>query len=58
MKFKRLVASKNAYNSIVNTKYAGNSALPSKWQAGTSGTTILDKDGNDITSTITLSSSN
>ena len=50
------VANQEAYNTIVNTKYAGNSALPSNWQAGTSGTTILDKDGNDITSQITSSS--
>ena len=47
------VASKEAYNAIVEKSY-----LPTEWKAGPSGATILDKDGNDITSTITLSSSN
>ena len=51
------VANEDAYNKIVNTKYAGNSALPPNWQAGPSGATILNKDGNDITSDITSSSS-
>ena len=35
------------YEAIKNNNY-----LPTNWQAGTSGTTILDKDGNNITSTI------
>ena len=47
------VAKKEAYNAIVEKSY-----LPTEWKAGTSGTTILDKDGNNITSSITLSSSN
>ena len=47
------VLNKDAYDKIVGKNY-----LPTKWKAGTSGTTILDKDGNDITSTITSSSSN
>ena len=34
------------------------SNLPANWQAGATGAKILDKDGNDITSTITSSSSN
>ena len=46
------VASQAAYNAIVGKNY-----LPSKWKAGSSGATILDKDGDDITSQITSSSS-
>ena len=34
------------------------SNLPANWQAGATGAKILDKDGNDITSTIPSSSSN
>ena len=34
------------------------SNLPANWQAGATGAKILDKDGNDITSTITSPSSN
>ena len=47
------VVNKDAYDKIVGKNY-----LPTEWKAGTSGTTILDKDGNNITSSITLSSSN
>ena len=56
------VASKDVYDTIVNKKYydyvsASNIyVLPDKWKAGSSGATILDKDGNDITSQITSSS--
>ena len=46
------VVNKDAYDKIVGKNY-----LPTEWKAGTSGTTILDKDGNDITSQITSSSS-
>ena len=45
------VASQTAYDAI-------KSNLPANWQAGATGAKILDKDGNDITSTITSSSSN
>ena len=41
------VNSQTEYEAIKNNNY-----LPTNWQAGTSGTTILDKDGNNITSTI------
>ena len=41
------VNSKTEYEAIKNNNY-----LPTNWQAGTSGTTILDKDDHDITSTI------
>ena len=51
------VVSKKAYNIIVNTNYNSTPALPYRWKAGPSGATILDKDGNDITSQITSSSS-
>ena len=52
------VNGKEEYDKIKATTYAGSSNLPVIWQAGANNTKILDKDGYDITSTITLSSSN
>lgn len=46
------VNSKEEYDKIKATNVQNNSNLPGIWQAGASNTTILDKDGNDITSTI------
>ena len=48
------VANQNVYTTLSDMS----NVLPTEWKAGTSGTTILDKDGNDITSTIPSSSSN
>ena len=45
---------KDAYEAIKSTNLS-TGTLPDIWQAGASNTTILDKDGTDITSEITSS---
>ncbi|OYP56488.1 hypothetical protein CIK99_09470 [Prevotella sp. P5-92] len=54
------VNGKEEYDKIKATisSWENISNLPDIWQAGANNTKILDKDGYDITSTITLSSSN
>lgn len=46
------VNSQTEYNKIKSLNSQSSSVLSVKWQAGASNTTILDKDGYDITSTI------